>query len=156
MPRKFDIVAAVVTALGNIATATTPSGSSRAFRTDVQTAERGIRVFDEVNASDLPYVGVAGTDERYINEETGLYWVDLKVIIHAITAGGTPATRDAEVDAIVDDIKAALHEDPTFGQLAMWTRLDLVQTNEDQPDERHSEVWVTATIRYETDFLVTL
>lgn len=156
MPDKLAIVSNIVTTLAGINTATTPAGSSRTYRTTVVTSEHGIRTFEEVGAGERPYCGVAAFDNTYEDEINGIYTNSLLVKIGAHVTGGTPLARATALDALEDDIKAALHVDATRGGLATWTKIRRARTDEADPLQRvHGTLEMDVLVEYEQDFLVT-
>lgn len=155
MPDRYAIVGNVVSVLQTIDPANTPAGSPRPYRTDVQLVERGIRTFEEVGVNERPYIGVAAISGDYDNELNGLYDVKLLLKLVAHVSGNNQDARASALDAIENDIKAALHVDPTRGGLATWTKVRRVISDEADPVNRtHGTLEMDVLVDYEDDFLV--
>lgn len=112
MPNKLAILQDMVATLGTISVA-------NGYRTDVRRVEHGIRLWDEVQANQRPYLGVAPISWRYGNEMNGVYDVELIVKI-AGSVNADPGLEVAQLlDALEDDVIGALHVDVTRGANAL-------------------------------------
>lgn len=154
MPRKLAILQDLVAALGTISIA-------NGYRTDVETVEHGIRLWDEIKRDERPYLGVAALSWRYGNEMNGVYDVELVVKIAASVNGREGLEIATALDALEDDVIGALHIDVTRGgtpgsRNAIKTVMRMGESDEADPRERrHGTMLLEAVVEYQRRRTVT-
>src|SRR5688572_13079789 len=113
-PNRESIITNVVTTLQGI----TVAGG---FKTDVVQVERVAKNWADVGNGARPWLGVLVGKERYTHQPFGEMDVFLTVHIIGHVASTSDEDRSTKLNALMDDVIAALQADTTRGGYAVQT-----------------------------------
>lgn len=123
------------TILTNLTTTLQGITAAAGYKTTVVKVERvrSAKVWEEVQASDRPYIGIVPQDERFRSEHVGPYYqIEFTIALVCYVTAATADARASAMADLIDDIIHRVSVDRSRGGVA-------------------SDTWVTRTVTDEGD-----
>lgn len=111
-----------------LAAITTGSG----YNVTPATIERGIRNPETLDDGKFPALFVAGADETRENSTRTHFQsrMFVKIVGFVKDANGVPGAIQTQLDNLIEDVTKAFYQAPTQNNLAMWTEVQSVATDD--------------------------
>ena len=106
------------------------------FTNDVQAVYRGLRFLEDLSPDKLPCLCLAGVKETRKNIGRPNFQADVRLtLIGYVSKSSNEDNLQEVLDSFIEDTTKALETDPTFGNTALWSEIQTIETDRGDVDK---------------------
>jgi len=123
----------------------------KGYNCTVRTVERGLRPIDSIADSNFPALFISKTIEKRQNITKNQFQSLITVFIVGFVKNPTGRVKSQEaLDDLIEDVTKAMETDRLKGNLAKWTEVKSVETDEGDLDQ-HAAFVMECEVSYVTE-----